>query len=449
MQEIDTPHADPATFFAAPPTTPSALFEARGTFLADALTTNKFDAAVANAREAGNRTLAACGSWVSGQYEKALEFADTEDAMGRFIAGSSLLELNRAEEAVEALASDVKSEDTLHAATLLYAMEAAGAFDQLQKALRTATLSPSDEAFFHARLLETKGDVQAAAEGYEALLEANETHFAARFRLAFLCDLHGDDDTAKAHYESLLVLKPIPVSVLMNLGLFYEDLEQFDKACGCFGAILRRDPNNPRARLYFQDAHESLDMYYDEDLERKEDKLHQMLRTPISDFELSVRARNCLATMDIRTLGDLVSHSEPELLEFKNFGETSLTEIKQVLTAKGLRLGLRREDGSYSIPDEFDSDSAGSDFQLEWMGEITEDQREALELPISSLNLSVRCHRALVERLSLQRIGDILRFSIEDLMAMPNFGITSLNELEAKLEELNLVLRKGKETQLL
>jgi DNA-directed RNA polymerase alpha subunit len=34
-------------------------------------------------------------------------------------------------------------------------------------------------------------------------------------------------------------------------------------------------------------------------------------------------------------------------------------------------------------------------------------------------------------------------------MAMPNFGITSLNELEAKLEELNLVLRKGKETQLL
>ena len=83
------------------------------------------------------------------------------------------------------------------------------------------------------------------------------------------------------------------------------------------------------------------------------------------------------------------------------------------------------------------------------MGEITEDQREALELPISSLNLSVRCHRALVERLSLQRIGDILRFSIEDLMAMPNFGITSLNELEAKLEDLNLVLRKGKETQLL
>jgi len=67
-----------------------------------------------------------------------------------------------------------------------------------------------------------------------------------------------------------------------------------------------------------------------------------------------------------------------------------------------------------------------------------------LEMQISTLNLSVRCHRALVERLNLQRIGDILRYSEEDLLGMPNFGITSLNELSSKLTELNLRIRSGR-----
>ena len=54
-----------------------------------------------------------------------------------------------------------------------------------------------------------------------------------------------------------------------------------------------------------------MEMYYDEDLERKEDRLNQILRIPITDFELSVRARNCLNKMDILTLGDLVKKTEP------------------------------------------------------------------------------------------------------------------------------------------
>ena len=69
-------------------------------------------------------------------------------------------------------------------------------------------------------------------------------------------------------------------------------------------------------------------MYYDEDQERREDKRNKILRTPINDFELSVRSRNCLAKMGVHTLGDLVKKTEPELLSYKNFGETSLQEIK-------------------------------------------------------------------------------------------------------------------------
>ena len=60
------------------------------------------------------------------------------------------------------------------------------------------------------------------------------------------------------------------------------------------------------------------------------------LSQPVSILEPSVRAGNCLATENIRTLGDLVSKSEDEMLLLKNFGKTSLKEIKQKLTAMGL-----------------------------------------------------------------------------------------------------------------
>ncbi len=84
-------------------------------------------------------------------------------------------------------------------------------------------------------------------------------------------------------------------------------------------------------------------MYYDED-DRRGDRRNAVLDIPITDFELSVRSRNCLKKMNIRTLGDLLSTTEQELLRYKNFGETSLNEIKALLAQKGLRLGQAAED---------------------------------------------------------------------------------------------------------
>ena len=65
-------------------------------------------------------------------------------------------------------------------------------------------------------------------------------------------------------------------------------------------------------------------MYYDEDAQKKRDRLSQVLSIPVTDFELSVRSRNCLQKMGIMTLGDLCRCTEQELLASKNFGETSL-----------------------------------------------------------------------------------------------------------------------------
>ena len=69
-------------------------------------------------------------------------------------------------------------------------------------------------------------------------------------------------------------------------------------------------------------------------------KLQERLALPISDLDLSVRASNCLEAENIKTIGDLVRLSETGLLSLKNFGKTSLREIKMKLTNVGLNLEM-------------------------------------------------------------------------------------------------------------
>ena len=60
----------------------------------------------------------------------------------------------------------------------------------------------------------------------------------------------------------------------------------------------------------------------------------------VSDLRLSLRASNCLHESGIETLRDLVSRSREELLEVRNFGETTLQEIEEKLSELGLQLGM-------------------------------------------------------------------------------------------------------------
>jgi DNA-directed RNA polymerase subunit alpha len=63
-----------------------------------------------------------------------------------------------------------------------------------------------------------------------------------------------------------------------------------------------------------------------------------LLSRPIADLALSVRARKCMIRLGITTIGELVRHTGDELLECKNFGVTSLNEVRDKLTAHGLKL---------------------------------------------------------------------------------------------------------------
>jgi DNA-directed RNA polymerase subunit alpha len=68
--------------------------------------------------------------------------------------------------------------------------------------------------------------------------------------------------------------------------------------------------------------------------------IRKILKTPLSDLDLSVRAYNCLKAADIKTLGDLVSYDIQDLLKFRNFGKKSLSELEELAREKGLTFGM-------------------------------------------------------------------------------------------------------------
>jgi DNA-directed RNA polymerase subunit alpha len=76
-----------------------------------------------------------------------------------------------------------------------------------------------------------------------------------------------------------------------------------------------------------------------------DDEFIRKLNTLVTDLDLTVRAGNCLSSAKIRTVADLVSKDEPELLAVRSFGKTSLREVKRKLEEMGLSLGMKLPEG--------------------------------------------------------------------------------------------------------
>jgi DNA-directed RNA polymerase subunit alpha len=86
---------------------------------------------------------------------------------------------------------------------------------------------------------------------------------------------------------------------------------------------------------------------FDNKEEKKEDlvdeqtlQLRKVLKTPLEDLDLSVRAFNCLKAAKINSLSELVQYEQEDLMKFRNFGQKSLSEIEQVLNERGLGFGM-------------------------------------------------------------------------------------------------------------
>ncbi|MCY2925030.1 MAG: tetratricopeptide repeat protein, partial [Planctomycetota bacterium] len=288
----------------------------------------------------------------------------------------------------------------------------------------------ADAAYLRGLFLEHDGVGEKACDAYDQARQLGQGHPRATFRLAYYCDLHGDTERAVDLYRECISAPPVYANALLNLAVLYEDAGDYGRASDCLRRILVTQPTHERAKLFLKDVEASKTMFFDEDQAKRIAHHNAILDIPVTDFELSVRARNCLKKMNIRVLGDLVRTTESELLGYKNFGETSLKEIKDMLTAKGLRLGQALEEvGQTPIV-------------LGAAPEAPVKDDGILSTPVEQIEFSVRSRTALAN-LRIKTMGDLANKSEPELLACRNFGQTSLNEIRQRLSEYGLRLREA------
>ena len=88
-------------------------------------------------------------------------------------------------------------------------------------------------------------------------------------------------------------------------------------------------------KIHLETTHAEIDEDFDEEVLH----MRQLLKTKLSDMDLSVRALNCLKAADVETLGDLIRYQKNDLLKFRNFGKKSLTELDELLERLNLDFG--------------------------------------------------------------------------------------------------------------
>src|SRR5687767_4859750 len=369
--------------------------------------------------------------WALGRVEEAIPLFEAARASREksYLLGLSYLDVGKSEPAIAQLkeALDADASDATAAAGLAEAYVRSGDYDAAEKVLEKHLKKNPDHGdllYVQGLALDFQGYHDEAVQKYEKALEKEPGQPRALFRLAYLYDLGGEDDRALELYEQLRRQRPIHVNTMINLGIFYEDRNEFEKAADCFRAILEYFPNHTRARLYMRDAEASLSMFYDEEAARREARMAQVMGLPLADVTFSQRVRNALQKLGLATLGDLVHRTEEELLEIPNFGKTSLREVKEFLTSKGLNL------------------ASGGEIAAVPGGEVVEGeaQDEVKNRALADFEWSGRI-RKVFEKLGVVTVGDLMNYSESDLLKSKNLGSTSIKEIRQKLGTLGVAMR--------
>jgi DNA-directed RNA polymerase subunit alpha len=355
------------------------------------------------------------------------------DATASFYLAQALVSLGRFDEAA-AKFEQAASQGWDNVDSTLFragAIRQAGRLEEAESIVRStarAGATRAEYSFQMGCILAERSDTFGAIEYFERAVDMDPHHTGALFRLANLNNQLGNDDDAVKLYERALSRPPFFLGALINLGLMYEDQEMYAPAAFCFRRALEFDPTNQRARLYLNDVEAVGDMFFDEDTVRRNRELEAVLLVPIADFELSARSRNCLDRAGIHTLGDLTRITEAELLSNKNFGETSLKEVREMMSSRGLTVGQSLAMGK---------PAAVLTLARE---DVTPEVRAKLEMTVADLNLTVRSRKCL-SRLGITTVGELVAKSADELLTVRNFGVTSLNEIRAKLTEAGMALR--------
>lgn len=391
-------------------------------------------------KSGGHAVRAGIGAYLLGQQviaERLLSNA-SGDPVAAYVHGLVLLSLERPKEAEARFTAAAKAgydqvECHLKRAG---ALRMQGKIDEAEQALKQTGAEGARRAEYSYQMgciLSDKGDTYGAIEYFERAVDMDPHHSQALFRLAAENALHGNDIEAIRYYEQCLSKPPFHLGALINLGLLYEDRGNYTASAFCFRRVLGYDPLNERAQMYMKDIEATNQMFFDDDIARNEARLAQLLSRPVTDFELSVRSRNCLASMNILTLGDLTKVTENDLLQGKNFGETSLVEIRELMTAHGLTVGQSLQASALAEP----TWTAPSFFQ---QLDLSPQEQAQLTRPVGDLNLSVRARKCMA-RLGITTVGELIQRTPDELLATKNFGVTSLNEIRQQLAEVSMKLR--------
>ncbi len=369
--------------------------------------------------------------WILGRTEEAAQAlaAVRSTKESEFLLGLAHLETGRAEAAEAALkkAREAEGDHVEILSALAQAHVRRGQLDEatdLVDRLQKKHADRPDTHYLRGLCHELAGDHAKAGAAYDKALEKDPGHPRTLFRLAAAADLYGEDERAIEYYEQLRKGRPLHVNAMINLGILYDDRGDTEKAIECYRAVLEYHPNHERARLYLRDAHATLNMYYDEEIVKREEKVHQLLSTPLGDFQLSARSRNCLVKLGLLTLGDIVAKTEEELLGVENFGQSSLKEIKELLNSRGLSLALSKD--APGVPS---------------LGGEGGPAPEALLKSVHDYEWPGRVRKAF-EKFNISTFGDLLKYSEKDMLKSKNLGMTSIKEIRKKLASVGLKMKE-------
>jgi DNA-directed RNA polymerase subunit alpha len=381
-----------------------------------------------------NHLALGIASYFMARHLQAVEYLSKVpgDATASFYLAQSFVSLGRFDDAAESFQKAAEHGWDGVECTLLRAgaIRQSGRLEDAEQLIRSTARQGATRAEYSFQMgciLAERSDTFGAIEYFERAVDMDPHHTGALFRLANLNNQLGNDDDAIKLFERSLSRPPFFLGSLINLGLMYEDQEMYPAAAFCFRRALEFDPNNERARLYLKDTEAAGDMFFDEDTARRNRELEAVLMVPISDFELSARSRNCLDRAGIHTLGDLTRVTEAELLSNKNFGETSLKEVRDMMSSKGLTVGqslANAKPGAVTFVRE----------------DLAPEVRAKMEMTVADLNLTVRSRKCL-SRLGITTLGELVSKSADELLTVRNFGVTSLNEIRQKLGDLGMSLR--------
>lgn len=367
--------------------------------------------------------------WILGNYAKAAEIlgsVDNKDAA--YFRGLCLIRTKSYQEAIAAFAKAAKAGQDQFACAIgeIEALRLSGKRDAALAKIKELQKSHDGDAELHYQLgccLADAFEINSAIAEFERAVELDPDHVDALFRLGYCCDLRGSDDKALECYERAEAIKPAHANVLLNLGLIYEDKGDYERALDLFERVSAADPFNECAKMYVKDVESSMDMFYDEATERKQHRTAALMRIPLSEFELSARCRACLDKMNVKNLGDLARLDEEDIAGSRNFGETSLSELRALLESKGLHFGMGRPESSRS---------ASSGFQPT--------ESTLLLKSVNDLDLSIRSLKC-VKSVGCETVGDLAQKSEKELLKCANFGQTSLMEIKNKLASIGISLK--------